>query len=92
MLDEGLDNGDDKYSFGPVDMDAGAQGGFYATWTRDHSTSATNSTSNVRVAVRPPGAGGFTVRASPPVWTTPVTCSGTPRSALAGPASMGLGT
>ena len=61
VLDEGLDNGDDVYSFGPVDMDADAQGGFYATWTRSHSLSATHSTSDVRVAVRPAGAGSFAV-------------------------------
>ena len=50
------------YSFGPVDMDADAQGGFYATWTRRHSLSATHSTSDVRVAVRPAGAGTFAVQ------------------------------
>ena len=30
-------------------------------WTVRHSVSATHDTSNVRVAVRPPGAGSFAV-------------------------------
>ena len=59
VLDEGLDNGDETYSFGPVDMDADAQGGFYATWTRRHSLTPTHSTSDVRLAVRPAGVGSF---------------------------------
>ena len=51
----------DQYIVGPVDMDADPQGGFYATWTVRHLISATHSTSDVMVAVRPPGAGSFTV-------------------------------
>ena len=45
---------------GDVDMDADAQGGLYATWTKRVATSPTTTTS-IRVGVRPPGAASFGV-------------------------------
>ena len=55
-LDQGQSSG--NVSFDDVDMDADAQGGLYATWTKRQVSSPT-TTSEVNVAVRPPGGASF---------------------------------
>jgi hypothetical protein len=64
-LDTSFSSPDASHSFGPVDLDADANGGFYATWDGE-STSSTPSgetgTSYVVMARRPPGASNFAVQ------------------------------
>jgi hypothetical protein len=54
--------GSDDYHFDTMDMDADAQGGFYATWSfrHNHSPTGPNDTA-VKVARRPAGSASFTV-------------------------------
>ena len=62
VLDEGMESSStDVYSFVPLDMDADALGGFYATWSRRHTDAPSTSETDVKVAVRPAGAGSFAV-------------------------------
>ena len=58
VLDEGLDTTTTDFTVGSIDMDVDAQGGLYATWTRT-ATSSGSTSSEVRIAVRAPGASGF---------------------------------
>jgi hypothetical protein len=59
VLDEGTNDSTNNYTFNTIDLDVDAAGTFYATWLKrlDHMSSPSGSTSAVRVAVRPPGAG-----------------------------------
>jgi hypothetical protein len=62
VLDEATEGGPgDVYSFTPLDMDADALGGFYATWTRRHAGAPSTSETAVKVAVRAAGAASFGV-------------------------------
>lgn len=57
-LDQGQSTMSVTTLFDQVDVDADAQGGLYATWTKRRTSSPT-VTSDVNVAVRPPGGASF---------------------------------
>ena len=79
VLDEGTESGSfDVYSFTPLDMDADALGGFYATWTRRHAGAPSTSETAVKVAVQAAGAASFAVENVAAGLEDPGTCSGTP--------------
>jgi len=91
VLDEGTNDADDLFSFGPVDLDVDAAGTFYATWTRfmAHMAAPASSASAVKAAVRPPGAG--TAFGAPEDVATATGNSGDPAPDVrVGPASSGV--
>jgi hypothetical protein len=59
-VDEAQSSMTTSVSVDDPDMDADAQGGLYATWTKRVSESPT-TTSDIKLAIRPPGAAAFGV-------------------------------
>ena len=85
VLDEGQSSASVNFSFDHVDMDADAQGGLYATWTK-RRTSSTTTTSDVYVAVRPQGGASFGVESVASAVAASGNATGEPilRNALSG--------